>query len=211
MHGIARQGKFRVTHSHELGFTAVLEPDAAAHEAYPYAYEFSVTYRFSPTGLSCEFSLENRDQRPIPWSAGHHFYFTVPWEEGLSRVDYSIQIPATRSVRQDPTGQLTPGPSFASEEPLDRPELVDAIHLGLRQNTVVFGPRGTPGEVRVEIGTQPVPVADSAIVTWSGAADAPYYCVEPWMGPPNAAEHGVGLHWVPPRQTRTFSVAVTIA
>jgi len=211
MHGIARQGKFRVTHSHELGFTAVLEPDAAAHEAYPYAYEFSVTYRFSPTGLSCEFSLENRDQRPIPWSAGHHFYFTVPWEEGLGRGDYSIQSPATRSVRQDPTGQLTPGPSFASEEPLDRPELVDAIHLGLRQNTVVFGPRGTPGEVRVEIGTQPVPVADSAIVTWSGAADAPYYCVEPWMGPPNAAEHGVGLHWVPPRQTRTFSVAVTIA
>lgn len=211
MHGIARQGKFRVTHQHELGFTAVLEPDAAAQEAYPFAYEFAVTYRFASTGLSCEFSLENRDQRPIPWSAGHHFYFTVPWEEGLQRRDYAIRIPAARTVRQDAAGQLTPGPTLALEESLDRSELVDTIHLGLRQSTVVFGPRGTPGEVRVQLGTDPVPPSEAAIVTWSGAPDAPYYCVEPWMGPPNAAEHGIGLHWVPPRQTRTFSVAIDVA
>jgi galactose mutarotase-like enzyme len=80
MHGIARQGRFKVSHHHELGFTAVLEPDEAAREAYPFAYEFSVTYRFSPTRLTCELSLENHDREPIPWSAGHHFYFTVPWK-----------------------------------------------------------------------------------------------------------------------------------
>lgn len=211
MHGIARQGRFKVSHRHESGFTAVLEPDDAAREAYPFAYEFSVTYRFSATRLTCELSLENHDRQPIPWSAGHHFYFTVPWEEGLTRGDYGIRIPATRSVRQDPAGQLVPGPAFAAEEPMDRPELIDAIHLGLRQSAVVFGPRGTSGEVRVQLGAEPVPPPDAAVVTWSGAPDAPYFCVEPWMGPPNAAEHGVGLHWVQPRQTGTFSVAVEIA
>jgi len=211
MHGIARQGRFKVSHRHELGFTAVGEPDEAAREAYPFAYEFAVTYRFSPTRLTCELSLENHDRRPIPWSAGHHFYFTVPWEEGLTRGDYGIRIPANRSVRQDSSGQLTPGPAFAAEEPMDRPELIDAIHLGLRQSTVVFGPRSASGEVRVQLGTEPAPPPDAAVVTWSGAPDAPYFCVEPWMGPPNAAEHGVGLHWVQPRQTGTFSVAVEIA
>ncbi len=25
---------------------------------------------------------------PIPWSAGHHFYFTLPWSEGARRGDY---------------------------------------------------------------------------------------------------------------------------
>jgi galactose mutarotase-like enzyme len=211
MHGIARQGAFRVSRIHDRGFTAVLQPSEEAAAAYPYQYEFAVSYRFSPLGLSCELLLTNHDDKPLPWSAGHHFYFTVPWTEGLRRDDYAIRIPATRRLRQDPHGQLTPGPTLAGEEPLSHPELIDTLHVGLKSNEVVFGPRALPGHVRIRMGAGRTPPPDATLVTWTTDAAAPFYCVEPWMGPPNAAEHQVGLHWVRPGQSQSFVIELDVA
>jgi galactose mutarotase-like enzyme len=140
MHGIARQGRFKTTHLHERGFTAVLQPDEEAKAIYPFAYEFTVAYRFSPLALSCEFILSNHDTQPIPWSAGHHFYFTLPWTEGHQRKDYAIRIPAGKTFRQDATGQLISGPKLQPEELISQPELIDTLHSALRQSEVVFGP-----------------------------------------------------------------------
>ncbi len=210
MHGLARQGDFRVTHADAYGFTALFLPGAEAQASYPFDYEFMVRYRFEPLGLICELSLNNLGHTPLPWSAGHHFYFTVPWTEGLTRGDYIIRIPATRRVRHDPKGPLVSGPELRETESLANPELSDTIHLGLRENTVVFGERGNAGDVMVQIGTARVPAPDATFVTWSESTTAPYYCVEPWMGPPNAPENKVGLHFVEPAKTQTFTVAIAI-
>lgn len=210
MHGLARQGEFAVTRLDERGFAALFRPGEEARAAYPYDYEFTVVYRFAPLGLICEFVLANLDTRPIPWSAGHHFYFTVPWEDGRRRGDYAIRIPATRTLRQTPTGGLVPGPAVAPEGPLDRPELVDTFHLGLKHHAVVFGPNGAPGEVTVRLGADKVPPPEATFVTWTLQDDSPFYCVEPWMGPANAVENGVGLHWVQPGQSQSFVVEVAV-
>jgi galactose mutarotase-like enzyme len=210
MHGIARQGDFRITHADAGGFTALFLPGEEARAAYPYDYEFTVRYRFEPLGLTCDLSLHNLGKTPLPWSAGHHFYFTVPWSEGLARGDYAIRLPATRRVRQDAKGALGPGPELKETESLANPDLIDAIHLGLRQNTVVFGEQGNAGDVVIKLGTSGAPAPDATFVTWSESATAPYYCVEPWMGPPNAPENKVGLHFVEPGKTQTFTVAIAI-
>ena len=75
IHGIARQGDFQVTRLDERGFTALFQPGEEARAAYPYDYEFTVSYRFEPLALFVELTLRNLDTKPIPWSAGHHFYF----------------------------------------------------------------------------------------------------------------------------------------
>jgi galactose mutarotase-like enzyme len=209
-HGFARQGEFKVTSMDARGFAAQLVPDAAAREAYPFDYEFTVIYRFEPFGLSCEFTLKNFGAVPLPWCPGHHFYFTVPWSEGTRRSDYLIRIPATQRWKQDSTGKLVAGPSLQADEPLSNPALIDTLHTGLRSNEVVFGEKGRPGDVIVRLGTAKVPKADATIVTWTGDDQAPYYCVEPWMGPPNAPEHRRGLEWVGPRETGKFSVSVLV-
>ena len=46
-------------------------------------------------------------------------------------------------------------------------------------------------------------------VTWTFNDEAPYFCVEPWMGPPNAAETKVGLLSVAPGQTQKFYTEVS--
>jgi galactose mutarotase-like enzyme len=210
MHGLARQARFSLVSSDPGGFTAQWIPDAQARECYPYECEFNVTYRFESLGLACEFSLRNLGREPLPWSAGHHFYFTVPWSEGSTRGDYLIRLPQGRRLRHAPDGSLVPGPAIQDEENLANPDLVDTLHTALRGNEAVFGERGRPGDVSVSIGTARVPPPDATFVTWSGEPDAPYYCVEPWMGPPNAPENRLGLHFVQPGKTETFTVAVRV-
>ncbi|MSU65896.1 MAG: aldose epimerase [Opitutus sp.] len=210
IHGIARQGDFKVTHQDARGFSAQFLPGAEAQASYPCDYEFTVTYRFEPFGLSCEFALQNLGREPLPWSAGHHFYFTLPWSEGTKRSDYLIRIPASKRMRQDTTGALVAGPQLQAEENLANKDLIDCLHLGLRSNEVVFGERGRPGDVTVRLGHEKIPSPEAAFVTWSLADDSPFYCVEPWMGPPNAAEHKVGLHHVAPGETKKFAVSVSV-
>lgn len=211
MHGLARQGDFKITHADARGFTAQFLPGAEARAAYPFDYEFTVTYRFEPFGLTCELALTNLDTQPLPWSAGHHFYFTLPWSDGATRNDYLIRIPATKRLRQDHgNGALIPGPQLALEESLGNPALVETLHSGLRNNEVVFGEKGRPGDITVRLGADKVPAPDATIVTWTLADDSPFYCVEPWMGPPNAAEHKVGLHRVRPGETQKFVVTVAV-
>lgn len=211
MHGFARESEFKITRLDARGFTAVLVPGETARQAYPFNYEFTVAYRFSELGLACELTLRNLDSQPIPWSAGHHFYFTLPWSEGLTRGDYSLRIPATRTHRQDhANGKLLPGPMLKPEERLDNPALIDTLHLGLKTNTVTFGPIDGPGQVSVRHGTTAVPPAEATFVTWSASADAPFFCIEPWMGPPNAPENKIGLHWVQPGQAQSFVVELAV-
>jgi galactose mutarotase-like enzyme len=210
MHGLARQGKFKLTRLDARGFAAQFLPDDEARAAYPFDYEFTVDYRFEPLGLTCQFTLENLGKQPLPWCAGHHFYFTMPWNEGAARSDYRIRIPASRWLRQDAAGQLIAGPPLQSEESLGNPSLVDTFHTHLRGNEAIFGKPGVPGAVVVRLGTEKVPPPDATFVTWTQADDSPFYCVEPWMGPANAAEHQTGLHLVPPGKTQNFVVAVAV-
>lgn len=215
MHGIARQSHFDLVRADATGFAATLRPDAATQEAYPFAYEFTVIYRFSSAALTCEFVLKNLDTRPIPWSAGHHFYFTVPWEPGCTRADYVLDVPAARRLKQDATGQLIPGATFPSSARLDMPEWIDTIHLALASPTATLCPAsgGRAGAIHVSLGLdkKSPPAPDATFVTWSATADAPFFCVEPWMGPPNAAEHGIGLHHVAPGRSESFVVEVALA
>jgi len=210
IHGVARQGEFSVTRLDARGFAARFQPGEEARACYPFEYEFTVAYRFGPFGLACEFSLANLGVEPLPWSAGHHFYFTVPWSEGSTRGDYLMRIPAGQHLRQGPAGQLVPGPAVDLEEPLSNPALVDTFHTGLRSNEIVFGEKGRPGDVTVRVGTEPKPPPDATFTTWTLADDSPFYCVEPWMGPPNSPETKMGLHLVPPGRTETFTVTVGV-
>lgn len=211
MHGHARQGAFRLTRADAGGFSAQFLPDAAARESYPYDYEFTVDYRFEPLGFFVELSLRNLGRAPIPWSAGHHFYFTLPWSEGLTRDDYAVRIPSRRVARQDAaTGKLVDQPHFAAEEKLSNPALLDTIHLDLAGTDTVVTERTTGNKLTLRIGTGRTPPAGAAVLTWSEKPESPFYCVEPWMGPPNAPGNALGLHLVEPGQTGRFVVEVSL-
>ena len=119
-------------------------------------------------------------------------------------------MPSYRYTARDAAGQLVPGPVLNPEESIENPALIDTFHTALRSNEVVFGEKGRPGDVTIRLGTERVPPPNATLVTWTLDAESPFYCVEPWMGPANAAEHKVGLHFVAPGATDKFTVRVSV-
>ncbi|MCF3651265.1 aldose epimerase [Synoicihabitans lomoniglobus] len=210
MHGFARQGTFQLTSIDETGFTARLAPTADDQACYPFDYTFTVTYRFEAERCVCTLTLQNHGEVAIPWSAGHHFYFAAPWTADQTRDDYVIQLPRAASAKQTATGDIVPGPHLPRRCPLSHPDLVDTIHVGMAENHLRFGPADGSEFVALTNGSSTVPHPEACFVTWTADPDAPYYCVEPWMGPPNAPGHGRGLHHVTPGQTENFTVTVAI-
>ncbi len=210
MHGLARQGQFRITRLDEGGFSAQFVPDETAKIAYPYDYEFVVSYRFDATALFVELQLTNRGPTPIPWSAGHHFYFTLPWSPGRTRRDYVLETTATKYLRRDEQGLLYAGPKVGSRETLDNKDLVDLIHTGLRREVFAVTEAGTGNRLLFRTSMAGSNAKDLAIVTWTADEKSPFFCVEPWMGPPNAHETKVGLHSVAPGQMQKFYTEISI-
>jgi len=210
MHGFARDGAFALDHADDTGFTAVLQPGPATREAYPYDYRFSVTYTFAELSFWVELELANHGPEPLPWCAGHHFYFELPWHDGLTRADYTVRIPAKKAFRHAADGHLEPEKNFTEETSLGDPAIVDLIRCKLKSNLITFGPKSDEENLKIRHGREPVPPPWAAVVTWTENDASPFYCVEPWMGPPNSPEHKNGLHLVPPGGSEKFSVEVSL-
>jgi galactose mutarotase-like enzyme len=209
-HGFARDGQFDVVSRSTSHIAAKLVPDERARQAYPYDYTFTARYGFEELAFTISLKLENHGEEPIPWSAGHHFYFTLPWHPAARRKDYQLNMEARKCAYHGPDGKLVMQKDRESCHDLSDTDLLDRIHWELRHNRVSFGPKGGEEDVHLLIGSNPVPPKGNALVTWSESESAPYYCIEPWMGPPNAAEHGKGLHWVGPGETEEFEVQVSL-
>lgn len=203
-HGFARNGRFEIRQLGKNGFSAQLLPTPDDRLAYPYHYEFTVSYRFEALALYVELSLKNLGTEPIPWSAGHHFYFALPSRPNSSRGDYRIFIPAKKAYRHAKNGELTPVRDFPQEDRFDSAGLCDRIHTDLKLNSVVFGPTDGEEQLELRVGSDSPPAANTALVTWTEADDSPFYCVEPWMGPPNSPAHKRGLHFVQPGKNQSF-------
>ncbi len=215
MHGIARQGRFQVVETDGSGFVAEFHPDDDALASYPFAHTFRVSYRFSELAFTATFTLENQDRLPIPWAAGHHFYFQLPWHPESGREHYRILVPSKHAVRLSRDGVLTRDPEYVPEAlPADLsfadPAQINRIFMKWRSGIIRFGPRNGEEDVVVQIGEGGKPSPIVSLVTWTESPESPFYCVEPWMGPPNAPGTGK-VHWVRPGATAAFDVTVRLA
>lgn len=209
-HGFARTGKFEIQNLNQNGFSARLQPNEEDQAAYPYRYEFTVSYRFEELALYVELGLKNLDTKPIPWSAGHHFYFTLPARPEATRADYGIFVPAKHAYRHALNGDLVPVVDFPQEDRFDSAGLVDRIHTGLKLNSVSFGPTDGTEQIELRIGDGEKPSPGTALVTWTEDDESPFYCVEPWMGPPNSPALKAGLHFVKPGKSQYFLTEIRL-
>lgn len=212
MHGFSRNGTFEIISVDETGFTAELKPTEADHKAYPFNYRFTVRYVFEQVSFKVYLRLDNLGDKPILWSAGHHFYFTLPWHEGLARKDYRFEIPAKKCFTHAPDGTLQPvEKGWDKSCSFGDPANTDRIYTRLKGDTAVFGPNGGEEDIGIRLlNDSETHSTWNAFVIWTEKPDSPFYCVEPWMGPPNSPEHGKGLHAVGAGESATFGVEVAL-
>ena len=214
-HGFTRDGEFRIQSGDESGFTAELISNEDSRVAYPFDYTFSVRYEFSAVAFRVYFTLKNHGEQPILWSAGHHFYFALPWHPDLSRDNYQFSIPAKKCYRHAADGSLqAEKKGWEQETSFGNPANSDRIYTKLTGRQATFGPAGGEESIGIRILDDETCAATSsawnAFVVWTESDNSPFYCVEPWMGPPNSPEHGKGLHAVAAGDAATFGVEVAL-
>ncbi|MEC9227811.1 MAG: aldose epimerase [Verrucomicrobiota bacterium] len=210
--GFATVGSFEPVRIDESGFSTRFKPDDIAQEAYPFNYKFTVRYVFEAVSFKVYLQLVNLGDEPIFWSAGHHFYFTLPWHDGLERRDYRFERPAKKCFTQAPDGSLLPVDKGCDRNiSFGDPAINERIYTRLKGSTAVFGPNGGEEDIGIHFLEDSDTYSSwNAFVLSTESADSPFYCVQPWMSPPNSMEHGKGRHAVSAGNRATFGVEVAL-
>ncbi len=206
-HGYARDGEFELLNIDSTGFSARLIQTQDFKNAYPYDCEFLVSYKFSELSMICDMTLNNKDSVKIPWGAGHHFYFNLPWKDGTVRKDYVLNLESKKQFKISPTMELIPA-DIISNPDFAESEIINRIHCKLKSNKISFGLKNGEENIFIRIGTSPKPSEWTSVVTWTEKDDSKFFCVEPWIAPAGSAANLKQVSWVEAGQSQTFSVEV---
>lgn len=205
-HGYANCGKFEVIASSDRSFSAKFVPDAECERAFPYEYELVVTYRFSELSLLCDMSLANTGNKAVPWGAGFHPYFLLPWNRLTKRCDYRLVHDAKKAFNILPSGVFAAADPHADS--FDEAGMQNLIRTNFKSGTIKFGPKNGEEDITIRIDGGGRPAKGVSVVTWSESADVPYYCVEPWLNPPNTASKPV--HFAEQGEVKSFCIEISL-
>jgi galactose mutarotase-like enzyme len=190
-HGFTRDAKFStVEGGPENSLRMRLVDSEETRVFYPFAFQFDVVVNLLP-GSRLEVRLEttNTGNQPLPYYAGHHFYFALPHQE---RADWTLHLPCAAWGRQSADGAIIREEANQDVLRLDDATLIDRFQIGPRDSKVTLHNTRTGRRLVFELA-HPGSVPWYAVTTWTEAADSDFYCVEPWLGLPNAIHHGEGL------------------
>jgi len=198
-HGFARNAVFTVVYGGADDTLRLRLTDTELTRlSYPFAFQFDVVVRLlAGSRLEIRFETTNTGHAPLPYYAGHHFYLALPHGE---RADWTLRLPCEAWGRQAPDGSIVREKAATELLRLDDPALIDRFQIGPREAKVELLNVKNQRRLVFELG-HPDSVPWYAVTTWTQAPDSDFYCIEPWLGLPNAIHHGEGLRQVAPGQT----------
>jgi galactose mutarotase-like enzyme len=195
-HGFAKDAKFAMIDGEaENALRMRLLDSDETRAIYPFSFQFDVVASLLPASrLEVRFETTNTGNDPLPYYAGHHFYFALPHQE---RGDWTLHLPCAAWGQRGENGAVIREKAAQDDLRLDDPAPIDRFQIGPKEANVTLRNTRTGQRLRFEL-VHPGSAPWYAITTWTQAADSDFYCIEPWLGLPNAIHHGEGLRWLAP-------------
>ncbi|MEI9999490.1 MAG: aldose epimerase [Verrucomicrobiota bacterium] len=205
-HGFARDAAFAVVdEGAENTLRLRLVNSAETEPLYPFAFQFDVVVHLHTAArLELRFETTNTGAHPLPYYAGHHFYLALPHAE---RGDWTLHLPCEAWGRQAPDGAIVREAAASADLRLDDPAIIDRFQIGPKEPVVTLHNARTDRALALELA-QPGSVAWYAVTTWTEKPESDFFCVEPWLGLPNAIHHGEGLRWLAPGTSETAALVI---
>ncbi len=205
-HGFASGSKFTVVDDPKENCLRMRLTDSdETRKLYPFGFQFDVIVTLLPgSRLEVRFETTNTGDNPLPYYAGHHFYFAVPHD---TRGDWTLDLPCTEWGQRGDNGAVVREKAKQELLRLDDPALIDRFQIHPLNAEVTLRNNQTRQEVVLDLehlGSAPW----YAVTTWSETPTSDFYCVEPWLGLPNAIHHGEGLRWVAPGEMETATLVL---
>jgi galactose mutarotase-like enzyme len=195
-HGFAVDAKFSVIEGGpENSLRMRLVDSEETRALYPFAFKFDLVVSLLPgSRLEVRFETTNTGDTPLPYYAGHHFYFAVPHDR---RADWTLHLPSAEWGQRSPDGAVIREKATSDLFRLDDPSPIDRFQIGPKDSKVTLHNAKTSQRLVFELD-HPGSVPWHTVTTWTEFPDSDFYCVEPWLGLPNAIHHGEGLRWLAP-------------
>ncbi len=204
IHGFAHRLPWKVIAADDpAGLVLELSSNERTREQYPFAFTVRLSLRVEPGRLLCEQTYENHGERSLPYYAGFHPYFLTPPPDG-GKSDVRIELAPERVLAYnasltDIAGVKSTQPTFpaAVTDPRINEQL---LRMGVDKNVNLRFPDGFAIRVRAEGESDPDMFPYVQLYTMD---DKPFFCVEPWMGVPNALNTVTGVRWLASGHTET--------
>ncbi len=208
IHGFSlRQPWELLESSDDTTLTMRLTDTDKTREAYPFSFEVLLTGRMLDDALVCEVSVANTGRVPMPYYAGFHPYFVTPpppTAKAQARLDFRPERRWFYNERlTDVIGEKAPPrPPLSLADP-DLNEMLAC--MGADKEARLEWPDGWTIHLVAEGAEDPDLFPFLQFYTQD---DLPFYCVEPWMGFPNALNTVAGARWVAPGQVERGSLRI---
>ena len=183
-HGFVRHSPFVLTDSSANHAVFTLDYSEATLAVYPYKFSFQVAYNLQDTEITITYKVINKDAKTIFFSIGAHPAFNIPFSKGGAYDDYYIEFDQNELLVKnlfDESGFFT---GDTEQVYLDNRRLnlsKDLFKDGalvfkeIKSKEVLIRNHQTPSFVSVSFKDF------KALGVWA-APDAPFVCIEPWLG-----------------------------
>ena len=212
-HGFAKLSEFTVESADDTTAVFVLRDNESTVEAYPFTFEFKVTYRLVGDSVEVTYSAKNSGKNTMYCSFGAHEAYATP--EGIEAYDIIFPQKETLYAYALNGDLLTDYTKLIIEDsnvlPLkDEYFYLDAlVFRGLKSRSAILRNRVNGRSVKVEF-----PGFDYFLL-WHKYT-APYICVEPWCGVQDVAGSSYeiaekeGIHAVPAGESFIRTHIITV-
>lgn len=184
-HGFAPTSEFEISAQSEKAVTFVLKSNEETKKAYPYDFEFYVTYTLKDSSLDICYRVENKTDGTMFFSFGSHEGYNCPG--GLANYEIHFEKLESKKPTIYETG-LVPEANLSEADGHSVLVLTDSlfddsvtvVYEAVESDYVVLKNKATGQETKVEY-----PGIENLFV-WTEPGST-FVCIEPWCG---MADHG---------------------
>lgn len=194
IHGFIHRMPWQVDSVDETSITMSCRDDEDTFAVYPFHFVLRITYTLDSTSLVCHFTVENTGKVPFPYYAGFHPFFSTP-EPGKGKEKVKITMSPHKNILYndrltDITGvrEFNPFPTSITNEEINE----CLFDMGSEAKAAVTFPDGYSLEITAG-GDDAELFPYMQLYTMP---DRPFFCIEPWMGMPNALNSVAGVRWL---------------
>lgn len=220
-HGIVRKRNFNLVQNTEDLAVFRIESNAEMKEQFPYEFRLETSYRLEGRKVVVTYTVENRDDKVMPFQIGGHPGFNCPLKgKGQYEDCYLVfgeeeTVSAPAAVTE--TGLLDVDkrtPVLKDQKVLDLNHelfLNDAVTLDtLKSRSVKLLSHKASGGVQLDFDGFPY------LILWSSANNGPFIAMEPWVGISTCSDEGDvfeekrNMQFVQPGEKKEYSFTITI-
>lgn len=200
IHGFGPRLPWQVEKFATDSITLMLKSTEETLKNYPFRFQVKLNYQVKNKEFICTQKYINLDDKALPYYAGFHPYFlTPPVNQGKEKVILNFKPKRGFIYNEHLTDLIGEKENFNLPSSITNPELNEQIsELGEDKEVTLSYPDG----LKISLSTENENNPDLfRYLQLYHQVNEPFFCVEPWMGFPNALNTVLGVRWIAPRQS----------